>query len=449
MHHRTIARLLGLGLAATASLSLPAFANNTGQGPTSPVLTQEEIDRLTTLGPVPDDVTPEQLEAAWEAKWGLPDIGVVPDSITKVAAAFPGADGGLTYDPSTLTYTEWVVEGAASSGQLRAAVKDAFDAVASGSNVKLAFDQTTVSLVDGVETIGKLAAAAESDSWPQGVPLTGDWIIEKAKFVLLAGEHSTDPNAYEFFESRWPGLIELAAAVSVPQDESRRADSPSNGWDGGQAMCNRETDWCSSGWGSAFPDRAQCTAGFEWRQSDGTRWMTTAAHCIEGSASNTYWRRYADPRYTFGLNTAADSEVDANSDAGLIRQDAYSYNNWFWVGSRYSTERREITASEAHASLGEAIYFSGSNSGGQQGVVATVGTGVCGGDPVRAVSGLHTMGGDSGATYAVANTATPESGDYRAAGTHSCGADYDVDGWRQFTQVETYIDGFGGGPATN
>jgi hypothetical protein len=178
MLHRKVAQLVGLGLLLAAPLSLSAASANPDGQPVSAALSRGEIDQLTTLGPVPDDVTPEQLEAAWQAKWGLPDIGVVPDRLTEVAANFPGADGGLTYDPSTLTYTEWVVEGSPFSKVLRAKVQEAFGDVASGSNIKLAFAQTRISLVDGLRTIDQLVAAAKTDSWPQGVQLTGDWIIE-------------------------------------------------------------------------------------------------------------------------------------------------------------------------------------------------------------------------------------------------------------------------------
>jgi hypothetical protein len=120
----TLASVCALSaLAALGAASAGASISETGResdrirvAPASLFLepmSAEEVNRLTELGPVPEGVPPERLEVAWQTKWGLQDIGVVPDALEAASLRYPGADGGLTYNPSTLTYTQWVVKAAA------------------------------------------------------------------------------------------------------------------------------------------------------------------------------------------------------------------------------------------------------------------------------------------------------------------------------------------------
>ncbi|MCM3556041.1 S1 family peptidase, partial [Janibacter melonis] len=271
-------------------------------------------------------------------------------------------------------------------------------------------------------------------------------------YRIDAGNRADDPDVIAYFDKHWPNQITLTnTQPAQPEAEGRRSDSPSNGWNGGVAMCTKNSgEPCNN---SSYPDRAGCTGGFSYIRN-GQRGMLTAGHCVRSLTSHPAaplsefgWRRYSDPRYTTGHNGTA--EWTAGSDSAVIRQDTYSYRNWIWIGGRYGTEEREITAVEYWPQLGDEVYFSGGNTGWQGGAVAASYVSHCSDLPTRYVSGLETMGGDSGSPVVMQNTDSSPTGDYKAAGIHVCGpADALEPGWRHMVIMGTINSTLGGYPAT-
>lgn len=186
--------------------------------PTS--LSSAEVDRLT--GPDPgvsfDD---EQVERAWQQKWGVGDIGDVSRAIKDAADKRPAADGGLTYDAATLTFTQWFVDDATDADQARAEVQDAFDTVAKDSNLRLRFT-TAAKSIDGVQRIGSnLAAASRRDpAWPDGLAMTGSPDPATGTYLIEAGDQADDPEVVAYFDRHWPGQVTLSDTEPATQENS-------------------------------------------------------------------------------------------------------------------------------------------------------------------------------------------------------------------------------------
>jgi hypothetical protein len=111
------------------------------------------------------------------------------------------------------------VNGAAETTGLRDAAQGAFDRAAADSNLALSFTTSTTSYEVSRALLDKLVTASRTDpEWPDGLALTGDWSPEQGKFILSAGDRSSDPAALTYFERRWPGLIFLSPQTpATPQ----------------------------------------------------------------------------------------------------------------------------------------------------------------------------------------------------------------------------------------
>lgn len=335
--------------------------------------------------------------------------------------------------------------------KVRTAVRDAFESEAGDSNLSLNFATAAVSK-EVLDQLGsELSDAYRTDlAWPADLPLTGMGDPETGKFVIDAGGRATDQSVTAYFSQRWPNKVTLSSASPAQLEaEGRRTDSPSNGWNGGIAMCTKggSGEPCNS---SDAPDRAGCTGGFAYIRN-GRRGMLTAGHCVRTLNSHPSvplkefsYRRYLEPRYTIGHNGTA--EWTGHSDSAFIRQDTYPYRNWIWIGGRYGTEEREITATKYWPQEGDKLYLSGGNTGWQSGAVASDRVSRCYGLPTRLVSGLATMGGDSGSPLVTPNTDSAVSGDYKAVGIHVCGGA--TGGWRHMVAMGTINSTLGGYPAT-
>lgn len=392
------------------------------------------------------------------ARLGVDDIRVVSEAVADAASGESSSssrttdatalstdfDGGLTYDDFTLTFTQWIVA-AEGSDAVRADARKAFEETAGDSNLTLKIATTTVSQQE-LENIGRsLIEAYRTDpAWPRGMPLTGAPDPATGTYMLEAGELASDSSVSSYFARGWPGQVTLSSeAPAQLEAEGRRTDSPSNGWNGGVAMCSVASgEPCAK---SSAPDVAGCTGGFAYI-TNGRRGMLTAGHCVNPYADFA-WRRYSEPRYTIGHNSSA--ETTSRSDSAFIRQSTYPYRNWIWIGGRYGTGQREITATEYWPRSGDKVYFSGGNTGWQSGQVAASYVTLCEGMPTRFVSGLKTMGGDSGSPVVMPNTDTTTTGDYKAVGIHVCGKGQPlVEGWRRMTIMGTINSTLGGYPAT-
>lgn len=182
-------------------------------------LTSAEVEELTSLGPHASGWDDPRVEQAWKQKWGVSDIATVSDALRHAAERFPAKDAGLTYDPTTLTYTQWLAVGPGDGKSLRNAVKVAFDRAAHDSNLAVEFASATTPQAAYETLLGQLMTAARSDAnWPDGLSLSGDWSPERGAFVLVAGERASDEAVRAYFERRWPGLVILSPqSPPVPQ----------------------------------------------------------------------------------------------------------------------------------------------------------------------------------------------------------------------------------------
>lgn len=167
---------------------------------------------------------------------------------------------------------------------------------------------------------------------------------------------------------------------------------------------------------------AYCTAGFRMtRGGTNSNWMTTAGHC--GTNGDVFWHngrqvaRISSDYQTLGTDVAMLAGLNG---------EVFSHNIWF--GSSATSELRSVTAKDtAWAAIGSSVYISSANSGLIRGVIKGRST-TCGAANGWQTSWVdwdgdtaHTQGGDSGSPYVVYNSATSDTTDLRAVGTHSCG----------------------------
>jgi hypothetical protein len=96
------------------------------------------------------------------------------------------------------------------------------------------------------------------------------------------------------------------------QAENRRNDSPSNGWNGGTAMCSSSTGNCTSS--APAGDTAYCTTGLKWVLGGHVR-LATAGHCFN-YVSEFY--RYSSPRYGIATPAGTLARFDLTVDGALI-----------------------------------------------------------------------------------------------------------------------------------
>lgn len=211
--------LLGFILAGCGSANESSSQSTASGHQASSRLTSAEVDDLTSPGSHSSGWDDARVEQAWQQKWGVSDIAAVSDALRTAAERYPADDAGLTYDPTTLTYTQWLVVGPGNEGPLRSAVKIAFDTAARDSNLSLEFASAKTPQAAYETLLSQLTNAARADAgWPDGLSLSGDWSPGKGAFVLPAGELSNDEAVQAYFERRWPGLVVLSAqAPPVPQ----------------------------------------------------------------------------------------------------------------------------------------------------------------------------------------------------------------------------------------
>jgi hypothetical protein len=177
-------------------------------------LTPEKVRSLTELEPN-NSADSADVERAWQLKWGVADIGLVSDNLTRVAQSYPSADAGLSYDPATLTFTQWVVADSGEAESLRVAVGSAFDTAAGGSNLDLSFGSSPTPAGAAEPLMKSLRDAYRSDPlWPESVDLTGEWSPKLGKFVIAAGEAHDDAAVLTYFERHWPNLVLLTPEVA-------------------------------------------------------------------------------------------------------------------------------------------------------------------------------------------------------------------------------------------
>lgn len=178
-------------------------------------LSPSEVDRLT--GPSPGaSFNDDEVERAWQQKWGVDDISVVAAAIKEAAAKRPATDGGRDYDEEKLTFTQWIV-GTTEAEEARADIRAAFDDVAGNSNLQLKFKRAAKNS-HGVDVIGRnLSVAYSTDpAWPSRLPLTGVGDPATGTFVIEAGERADDADVVAYFDRRWPGLVTLSDAEPAP-----------------------------------------------------------------------------------------------------------------------------------------------------------------------------------------------------------------------------------------
>jgi hypothetical protein len=205
----SVAVAVGVGLGGERRVGDPAPAD-------VPSLSPAEVEELTRLGPLSDDFDDAKAEQAWQQKWGVADIGAVTDALRKVAETYPKADAGMSYDPDTLTYTQWTVRNAADAEKLRDEITSAFESIAGASNLSLKFGTSPTPEGAADPLMADMSTASRTDPlWPKDIDMSGHWSPEEGKFMLAAGDAHDDPTAVEYFERRWPGLVTLTDSKLV------------------------------------------------------------------------------------------------------------------------------------------------------------------------------------------------------------------------------------------
>lgn len=217
---------IALGVAAaTAALGFNLLVpdQRSDVGAPSPTTTSRlsaaEVDELTTLGAEGLAWDDAKVERAWQQKWGVTDIAKVSNALRTAASSHSAADAGLSYDPQSLTYTQWVVQQSDEADPLREETQAAFEEVAGRSNLTLRFAASKTSLDSYQAILADLKVAAQGDSaWPKGLALTGEWSPQRGAFVLDAGRRAEDPDVAAYFERRWAGLVYVSSSVpATPQ----------------------------------------------------------------------------------------------------------------------------------------------------------------------------------------------------------------------------------------
>lgn len=423
IHRTAVAAVIGL----LAVIGLVTTASGTAQQPArqDAELAAAEFDD-------------EAAQRALVEMWGLEDIAVVPRALRAAAQQTPQAYGGMSYAPESLTYTVWVVPGAPGSEDIRARTTQAFSTVADGSNIRLKFGETRISSEHADRVEKEILNAYHTDTkWPSKLSLSGEYLANRGGFLLEAGELATDPAVVSYFKSKWGDDVILSTSnPSAPEAENRRADSPSNGYNGGLAICPYEsTTQCVPG-SDPDLDLTWCTGGFKWNFG-GVPYLLTAGHCLDDPPGSGNWYRYATPRYSVGVASTVNELFSSGVlDAGIVRSSARTYRNWIWIDGKFGEREREITGSDYSLEEGEAIWFSAGNSGWQSGTIANDRGSWCNGMRTRSIDGVISQDGDSGSPYVKYNVESPESGDYLALGVHVCGTGADLTtGWRKMTTV--------------
>ncbi len=318
-----------------------------------------------------------------------------------------------------------------------------------GSNVKVQVH------AGGVRSEEQLVSTMDAVADTKSYDSTGTVQIRAQRIDYSTGTVEVDATsqaAADIVEKQFGDAVKVQVKAPYTQDEldemfeaeGRRNDSPSNGWNGGTAMCTATTGDCifDAEAGTAG-DSAACTTGLKWVLAGQVR-LATAGHCFAEPTINTFYR-YEFPRYGIATRAGTFWAFNTNVDGALIDPpNGYSVRNEFWIGGRYGSDSREITAWDDTLSVGQPLLVSGANSGVHTGEVRIVFDRECG-TPLTTTNIDSTTGGDSGATVAQPNSASPESGDYVALGVHSCRV---KGGFSRFSRAATIANELGGYPAT-
>lgn len=177
----------------------------------------------TTAAPgqdsAPDRYDEEAVHQALVDEWGLENISVVPTALDRIIDRYPHNDGGGTYNPDTLTFTQYVTENAGLAPKVRAELRAAFEQVAGDSFLTLQLKAAPRTRFKGEHVQEQLMRAVREDPrWPKDLVLTGGWDPASGTYLIEAGEMHDDPDASTYLEREWGGLVALSdTEPAVPE----------------------------------------------------------------------------------------------------------------------------------------------------------------------------------------------------------------------------------------
>ncbi|MEU5948897.1 hypothetical protein ABZ793_25515 [Micromonospora sp. NPDC047465] len=358
------------------------------------------------------------------------DIDAVSRQNERLEALLAGhraGSGGTYFDEATgqlvVRYVD-NADGASLKARLDATARHAGD-------VGIRFERTTTS-IDSLRAAARKLDDSRDWAGPHAGRVHQVTLDElRAQLVIHASGEAGQLTAAATRATGFTPRVSVTA-TGIVQQISRRNDVSL--YNGGMAL------W--SGSDGSGSDSAFCTTGFRMtRGGTNSNWMTTAGHC--GPNGRIFWH-----------NGRAVARVSSNyeplgTDVAMLAPwvDGEAFSRYIWFGPTNTSTKRGVTGKNTTwPAVGSAVYVSGANGGLVHGLVTST-TETCAGMRMVQVDTRTghandgaTLGGDSGAPVVRWNTATSDTTDVVAVGSHACGDGYTTSYFVPIHQVEAATD---------
>lgn len=255
-------RLTGIISAAFATVAVGGAATAVDTDPQPPMSMDLALEITHSTRPL----TVEEIDRYEEAiafRWGAARPDQVAEKLKGTLDTL-GRDGGATWVSEEETLNIYVsgptVGKDAAIDKAQALATD----VIRGSNVKVQIH------AGGLRSEAQLVSTMDAVSDTKSYDTTGTVKVRSQVINYKTGRVAVDvtsQTAADIVKKKFGDAVEVQVKAPYTQEElddmfqveNRRSDSPSNGWNGGTAMCSSNVGDCTPG--AAAGDSATCTTG--------------------------------------------------------------------------------------------------------------------------------------------------------------------------------------------